>query len=229
MLIIPHKFPKANWYVCVCACMRASTKQVCIYWQVVRSKSTLSVFTYENVPDWKVNSFFPMRFGIQNNIKADFSFTSFDPSDFPTDTSQLKGMTSLFIKSTLMLCSCLFRRGKSKVEITSSRVVCLRWKNANEYLFTSECMARCFLHTRSCRLTTPSSPGGNLAQHIILFYFSFSCTSWFTLLTLYTHCVPVMCLTGFCLSHPDVTFQINVHLFWIQFMCLWFSVCVGIA
>lgn len=59
------------------------------------------MFTYENVPDWKVNRFFfffffPKRFKIQSNIKADFSFAVFDPYDCPTDTSQLKGMTSQF-------------------------------------------------------------------------------------------------------------------------------------
>lgn len=162
MLIIPHKFPKANWYVCVCVCARRHKASVYLLAGCSVKINFISVYL------WKCSrlegkQFFPVRFGIQNNIKADFSFTSFDPRDFPTDTSQLKGMTSLFIKGTLTLCSCLFRRGKSRVEITSSQVVCSRWKNANECLFTSECMARCFLH--SCRLTTLSSPGGNVAQH----------------------------------------------------------------
>ncbi len=82
--------------VCVCVCVFAHPQSMCIYWQAVGSESTLSVFTYENIPDWKVNRFaLFMWLIIQSHIK-DFLFTYFDPHNVPADKLESKGTPTQF-------------------------------------------------------------------------------------------------------------------------------------
>lgn len=105
MLIIPHKFPKANWYftcACLWVCVHVRTG-VCVrvYQQGAGSNqiNVISVYLWKcsSLKSKQVSMFFFNEIQNPGEHQGLFlKFTFFDPHDFPMDKLQLKGVTSQF-------------------------------------------------------------------------------------------------------------------------------------